>query len=244
MSKKLRNIWLLVFFAIGCSAQWDPPTPEPERPSQHQQGVLNMPTTYAGNNVFPSAITIPSDGDNKPAASVNVSLEGLADRTTWLEQRVNDYFTYVNFSTSGGDPVSLESWSYSVIAGTWTKSAYVLVNVTGVEPDDEIRVKLHVAQAYLTRTATTGGLISYRVMATDQYGGASPTDIAVGGSAGAIETTNNSQGQPLSSLGKHVVTLPGTTRLTLEVRLRTAVADFGLTIYSPVVLEAQLIKAP
>jgi len=48
-----------------------------------------MSTTYAGDNTnYPTAITIPSDGDNKPAASVNAALEGLADRTASLERRV------------------------------------------------------------------------------------------------------------------------------------------------------------
>lgn len=47
-----------------------------------------MSTTYAGDETnFPASITIPSDGDTKPAASVNVALEGLADRTAYLLDR-------------------------------------------------------------------------------------------------------------------------------------------------------------
>ena len=44
-----------------------------------------MPTPYAGANSFPADITIPSDGDAKPAASVNAAIEGLADRTAYLK---------------------------------------------------------------------------------------------------------------------------------------------------------------
>lgn len=45
-----------------------------------------MSSTYAGNAAsYPANITIPSDGDARDAASVNVALEGLADRTAHLD---------------------------------------------------------------------------------------------------------------------------------------------------------------
>jgi len=44
-----------------------------------------MSSTYAGNNVFPGQITEPSDGEPGTVASVNVPLEGLADRTVYLK---------------------------------------------------------------------------------------------------------------------------------------------------------------
>jgi hypothetical protein len=43
-----------------------------------------MSSTYAGANSYPTSVTIPSDGDVKGAASVNVALESLADRTRYL----------------------------------------------------------------------------------------------------------------------------------------------------------------
>lgn len=51
-----------------------------------------MSSTYNGINVFPASITIPSDGDLADAGSVNISLEGLADRTTYL----NNFITGTN----------------------------------------------------------------------------------------------------------------------------------------------------
>jgi hypothetical protein len=48
-----------------------------------------MSSTYAGNNVFPANITEPSDGEPPVVASVNVPLEGLADRTIWLKTRTD-----------------------------------------------------------------------------------------------------------------------------------------------------------
>jgi hypothetical protein len=44
-----------------------------------------MSSTYAGASTFPANITIPDDGDPLNASSVNVPLEGLADRTVKLK---------------------------------------------------------------------------------------------------------------------------------------------------------------
>lgn len=46
-------------------------------------------TTYVGNNVFPTAITEVVGGTAGTSASVNVGLEGLADRTVWLKTRAD-----------------------------------------------------------------------------------------------------------------------------------------------------------
>lgn len=46
-----------------------------------------MSSTYAGNSAsYPTNITIPSDGDDMDAASVNAAFEGLADRTARLKE--------------------------------------------------------------------------------------------------------------------------------------------------------------
>lgn len=44
-----------------------------------------MSSQYAGANVFPSDFTIPDDGEAENAASVNVALEALGDRTKFLK---------------------------------------------------------------------------------------------------------------------------------------------------------------
>jgi hypothetical protein len=46
-------------------------------------------TEYVGFNSFPVTVTIPTDDDEFDAASVAVPLEQLADRTKWLEARVD-----------------------------------------------------------------------------------------------------------------------------------------------------------
>lgn len=50
-----------------------------------------MSSTYGGNNVFPSLVTLPSDGEPQVVASVNVPLEGIADRTVYLKTRADSY---------------------------------------------------------------------------------------------------------------------------------------------------------
>ena len=47
-----------------------------------------MSHAYPDDYVFDSAITIPDDGDEIDAASVNVALEALADRTKYLGRKV------------------------------------------------------------------------------------------------------------------------------------------------------------
>ena len=46
-----------------------------------------MPSPYSGADNFPASYNIPSDGDPRDAASVNVALEALGDRTTYLNNR-------------------------------------------------------------------------------------------------------------------------------------------------------------
>jgi hypothetical protein len=46
-----------------------------------------MSSTYAGANTFPATITVLDDGDAANAASVAPALEGLADRTAYLQTR-------------------------------------------------------------------------------------------------------------------------------------------------------------
>lgn len=48
-----------------------------------------MTTTYSGANAFPTSITLPADGEAPVVASVNVPMEGLADRTTYLKARTD-----------------------------------------------------------------------------------------------------------------------------------------------------------
>lgn len=61
-----------------------------------------MSHTYTDAAVFDSAITLPDDGDQITASSVNVALEALADRTRALSQRVLVADIYSPFSDASG----------------------------------------------------------------------------------------------------------------------------------------------
>jgi hypothetical protein len=79
-----------------------------------------MSTTYAGANVFPVGITIPSDGDAENASSVNVPIEALADRTVYLKAvaavlsarlDVKDLEPALNFSASNAQSFVHAVWN-------------------------------------------------------------------------------------------------------------------------------------
>lgn len=60
-----------------------------------------MPSLYSGNPAnYPDQIQLPSDGDPRDAASVNASLEGLADRTARLESLSVFAFVDVEITTT------------------------------------------------------------------------------------------------------------------------------------------------
>lgn len=81
-----------------------------------------MPTPYSGVDNFPTSYNIPSDGDTRNAASVDVALEALGDRTTWLKNRVGDHFlrsiNYANFDDTAWPPTL--QWTSSASAGSFT----------------------------------------------------------------------------------------------------------------------------
>jgi hypothetical protein len=61
-----------------------------------------MSTTYDGDNtLFPTSLTIPSDGDPKAVSSVNPAIEGLADRTAYLGRISRDKFGTVGRIAKG-----------------------------------------------------------------------------------------------------------------------------------------------
>lgn len=69
-----------------------------------------MPSNYAGSSaVYHSNITLPNDGDARSAASVNVGLQGLADRAAWLKANggANRPIVQLDYITPGSTTVFL-----------------------------------------------------------------------------------------------------------------------------------------
>lgn len=57
-----------------------------------------MAHTYAGTATYPANITCPDDGDARNASSVNVPLEGLADRAAYLKSKLDALTDFVGQS--------------------------------------------------------------------------------------------------------------------------------------------------
>lgn len=64
------------------------------------QDPIPSPPVTAGKGTWPDLITIPDDGDPRAAASVNVALEGLADRTQWLAEHSINFVDGASYVTS------------------------------------------------------------------------------------------------------------------------------------------------
>lgn len=130
-----------------------------------------MSHSYTDAAQFDSAITLPDDGDQITAASVNVALEALADRTRALSQRVLVADIYTSFSDASGLVGSTcETLSYTEAA------EYASITCSGdnavVKAGDKIVVDLRchavitgsqaIGSAMLTgRTTTSGGVQVY-----------------------------------------------------------------------------------
>ncbi len=207
-----------------------------------------MPSAFAGDpTVFPATYLIPSDGDDRDAASVNVALEALGDRTAWLKARVSDFFEYTNSANSGGDPTSQETFSYGTIGSTWTKSTIIKVDITGCKAFDILQCRLHIGAVNLSSTNPASHLTSLRMYVTDDLGGGSETDFVVSGSHGMIDDDGTTNGTDIyhsyASHGRHGVSFDGTCRVGFEVRLRSSATGMQAVLYSGIHLEVRRIQA-
>jgi hypothetical protein len=81
-----------------------------------------MSETYAGVNSYAVEITIPDDGDDKAVVSVDVSIEGLADRTAYLKARLDGTSPGAHLDTPTIDDPTLTG---TVAVGTATFSGTV-----------------------------------------------------------------------------------------------------------------------
>lgn len=130
-----------------------------------------MSHTYTDAAVFDSAITLPDDGDQITASSVNVALEALADRTRALSQRVLVADIYSSFSDASGLIASTcETLSFTE-AAEFASIACSGANAV-INAGDKIVIDLRchavitgaqaIGSAMLTgRTTTSGGVQIY-----------------------------------------------------------------------------------
>ena len=110
-----------------------------------------MSSTYAGDpDNYPTEITIPSGGDLVTAASVNVALEGLADRTASLAAlRLVDVVVAKSDDAASGHAAT----STYTPTGSFENVAKLL-DLTALEVGDVVEV----ACAFWAHTSANGGV--------------------------------------------------------------------------------------
>ena len=205
-----------------------------------------MPSPFAGSSAtYPATYLIPSDGDDRDAASVNVALEALGDRTEFLRARQNDYFHYTNSTSSGGDPTLIETFAFNTIANAWTVSTAVKVDVPSCIAFDQLLCRLHIGVFNFYNMGAAIGGASFRIYYIDDFGG-TPTQGVVLGSHGGVKVGvigDDDFWIPVATHGRHTVAFNGTCRIGLEIRLTlTGVPGFALDIYTGAHLEVKRIK--
>lgn len=104
-------------------------------PVSHANSVGNGSSTAAGivqNLSLTPTFAEPSDGDAASAASVNVALSALGDRTQWLSQRTGTQRlvaqSVVGTSTFGEGPVLLQTWTTNGYAGAYQLGSSLVWN--------------------------------------------------------------------------------------------------------------------
>ena len=71
-----------------------------------------MPTSYSGDPTsYPTSYDIPSDGDLRSAASVDVGLEKLGDRTAYLKAQQSPLRVVSVTEVGSASETSIHSWS-------------------------------------------------------------------------------------------------------------------------------------
>lgn len=89
-------------------------------------GVGGATGTVKSLNLLP-VFQLPSDGDNRNAASVNVALEDAADRSAWLTERVGNYRVHQLWRSQLADDATFAMWSKD----TATNAGYVRIAGAG-----------------------------------------------------------------------------------------------------------------
>lgn len=126
-----------------------------------------MPTPYSGADAFPASYNIPSDGDTRNVASVNVALEALGDRTAYLHNRLGAHFmrtVAVHTEDDTAFPPTLQ-WSSSTTAGTFTEivsapSTVALEVVSGTVPSPGTSDIIFVDACFSVATNDNGAVAS------------------------------------------------------------------------------------
>src|SRR5207247_4246848 len=118
-----------------------------------------MPTSYAGANVFPASFDIPADGEFGSAASVNVAIEALGDRTVYLQNRANApamIYTLKLDNASDSTYPTIDAFN----TGSYVESTFVKIDVPGCAVGDHLLIE-YSSQATVSSPVTVGSIRFY-----------------------------------------------------------------------------------
>jgi hypothetical protein len=165
-----------------------------------------MPTPYAGNDVFPASTNLPTDLDALDAASVNVALEAVLDRTVYLRSRVP-----LVGSFSASSPPTFSSFNTASFVSPLSGGTF---DIAGCEVGDLILCDAFFQVELNTNTDEA----SFRLIASDDVTGTPTAETQVPEARVRLipRAGDSSSVWPASMGGIWEVTAAGTTRITIQ----------------------------
>lgn len=169
-----------------------------------------MSTTYTPTPAVPAPYTIPADGDDADAASVNVALQALGDGLQYVYERPG----VIEILTDDGSP------TFTTSSVTFVDVTGAAVNVTGASVGD-------VLLCTVTAVCTADGGGVFRAVVVDDPGGTPTTTVP---NAGTFEVPSGSPfaADAFSVSGsvtfKHVMTAT-TADVKVQIRMLLAATD-------------------
>lgn len=181
---------------------------------------------YAGQDQFPGLIELPADNTGRDAASTNVPLEALADRTVWLKNQT----VISQHAHSAYNPLVLATFS-----GTNFAQSSIERIVNGARAGEMLSIDLSVNLQYVGTTGNWGNL---RVAVIERWGTPNPATYTPQGTImimGQTGATTYAAGaslvtlHPVQSDGNIRVVVEGRTEPTAGMVLRV-VGSYGLRV--------------
>lgn len=176
-----------------------------------------MSGTYGGNNAFPALVTIPSDADPRNAASVNVALEGLADRTMFLKS--NGMLDMWHVADNG------DASTEDFVTAAYVASVNVTALVEGCKTNDILQCTF----TGLNQQVGATGNSFLQVFAVDDSGGTPTGDLEVVG-AGVKWPDVTTQLRAVALSGWHQVTKDGDVTIKLMGKITSTGGGISLSL--------------
>ena len=181
---------------------------------------------YAGQELFPQSFELISDNTGRDAASANVGLEALADRTQYLRTHgyagIESWF----YSTEGPPVAGVNMWPFnsSSYAPNTLNASALSVSFPDTRPGDEFAIDFF-GNTFCTPAAGVEAFLA--VHATDNFGGGG-VETKVPSALWRFGISGNLP--PAMLTGRWTAQAPGTTRFRLLGRLSAPGNTFGIAV--------------